>query len=34
MYKNYTMKQLVLPMNLEIKLQENDIAYHIISIIW
>lgn len=29
MYKNYTMKQLVLPMNLEIKLQENDIAYHI-----
>lgn len=29
MYKDYTMKQLVLPMDLEIKLQENDIAYHI-----
>lgn len=29
MYKDYTMKQLVLPMDLEIKLRENDIAYHI-----
>ncbi len=29
MYKHYTMNQLVLPLNLEIKLQENDIAFHI-----
>lgn len=29
MYKHYNMKQLVLPMDLERKLQENDIAYHI-----
>ena len=29
MYKHYNMKQLVLPMDLERKLQENDVAYHI-----
>ena len=29
MYRDYTMKQLVLPMDLEIKLQENDVAFHI-----
>src|SRR5690625_4387372 len=27
MYKNYNMNQLVLPIDLEVKLQENDIAY-------
>lgn len=29
MYKNYNMNQLVLPLDLEVKLQENDIAFHI-----
>ena len=29
MFKYYNMNQLVLPINLEVKLQENDIAYHI-----
>ena len=29
MFKDYNMNQLVLPMNLEIKLQENDIAFHL-----
>ncbi len=29
MFKDYNINQLVLPMNLEIKLQENDIAFHI-----
>lgn len=29
MYKDYNMNQLVLPLNLEIKLQKNDIAFHI-----
>lgn len=27
MYKNYNMNQLVLPINLEVKLQDNDIAF-------
>ncbi len=27
MFKHYTMNQVVLPLDLEIKLQENDIAY-------
>src|SRR5690606_38434451 len=29
MFKHYNMNQLVLPLNLEVKLQENDIAFHI-----
>lgn len=29
MFKDYNINQLVLPMDLEIKLQENDIAFHI-----
>ena len=29
MYKNYNMNQLVLPLDLEIKLQPNDIAFSI-----
>ena len=29
MFKYYNMNQLVLPLDLEIKLQENDIAFHI-----
>ncbi|MGV3464669.1 MAG: IS1182 family transposase [Heyndrickxia sp.] len=29
MFKNYTMNQLVLPVDLEVKLQDNDIAFHI-----
>ena len=29
MFKNYTMNQLVLPLDLEVKLQKNDIAFHI-----
>lgn len=27
MYKEYTMNQLVLPLDLEVRLQENDIAF-------
>ena len=27
MFKNYNMNQLVLPLDLEIRLQENDIAF-------
>lgn len=27
MFKDYTMNQIVLPLNLEMKLQEKDIAY-------
>src|SRR5690625_6304752 len=27
MFKHYTMNQIILPLNLEIKLQENDIAF-------
>ena len=27
MYQNYNMNQLVLPIDLEVKLQENDIAF-------
>ena len=29
MFKNYNMNQLILPLDLEMKLQENDIAFHI-----
>ena len=29
MFKNYNMNQIVLPLDLEKKLQENDIAFHI-----
>ena len=29
MFKDYTMNQLVLPIDLEVSLQENDIAFHI-----
>ncbi|WP_191560025.1 IS1182 family transposase [Metabacillus idriensis] len=29
MFKNYTMNQLVLPLDLELKLQKNDIAFHV-----
>ncbi|MEK5520862.1 IS1182 family transposase [Heyndrickxia sp. FSL W8-0423] len=29
MFKNYTMNQLVLPLDLEVKLQKNDIAFHV-----
>ncbi len=29
MFKNYTMNQMVLPLDLEMKLQENDIAFHV-----
>ena len=30
MFEHYNMNQLVLPLNLEVKLQENDIAFHIV----
>lgn len=33
MYKDYNMNQLVFPINLEVKLQENDIAFVIIDLI-
>ncbi len=29
MFKDYTMNQIVLPLDLEVKLQNNDIAYHV-----
>jgi transposase len=29
MFKNYIMNQLVLPLDLEVKLQQNDIAFHV-----
>lgn len=29
MFKDYNMNQLILPLNLEVKLQNNDIAFHI-----
>jgi transposase len=29
MFKNYNMNQLVLPLDLEVKLQKNDIAFHV-----
>ena len=29
MFKNYNMNQIVLPLDLEVKLQNNDIAFHI-----
>ncbi|MCI1589028.1 hypothetical protein [Heyndrickxia oleronia] len=28
MFKNYTMNQLVLPLDLEVKLQKNEFAFH------
>ncbi|WP_188386408.1 IS1182 family transposase, partial [Ornithinibacillus halotolerans] len=33
MFKHYTMKQVVLPLDLEIKLQENDIAYAVNNVV-
>ncbi len=33
MYKDYNINQLVLPMNLEIKIKENDIALHINNLV-
>lgn len=33
MYKNYNINQLVLPLNLEIKIQDNDIARHINNLV-
>lgn len=32
MYKEYTMKQLVLPLDLEVWLQENDIAFALVVV--
>ena len=29
MFKNYIMNQIVLPLDLEVKLQKNDIAFHV-----
>jgi transposase len=29
MFKNYNMNQVVLPLDLEVKLQNNDIAFHV-----
>lgn len=29
MFKDYNMNQLVLPLDLEVKLQKNDIAFHV-----
>ncbi len=29
MFKDYTMNQIVLPLDLEVKLQNNDIAFHV-----
>jgi len=33
MFKNYTMNQVILPLDLEIKLQENDIAYAVNNVV-
>lgn len=36
MFKNYNLNQLILPLDLEMKLQENDIAFsihHLVEII-
>ena len=33
MYKNYNINQLVLPLNLEIKIQDNDIARHVNNLV-
>lgn len=33
MYKNYNINQLVLPLNLEIKIQDNDIAKHVNNLV-
>ena len=33
MFKDYNMNQLILPLDLEIKLQENDIAFHIHNLV-
>jgi len=29
MFKDYTMNQLILPLDLEVKLPKNDIAFHV-----
>ncbi|RTQ93816.1 transposase, partial [Lysinibacillus telephonicus] len=29
MFKNYNMNQIILPLDLEVKLQNNDIAFHV-----
>ncbi|WP_214481684.1 transposase, partial [Bacillus sp. SM2101] len=33
MFKNYIMNQLVLPLDLEVKLQNNDIAFHVHNLV-
>ena len=33
MYKNYKINKLVLPLNLEIKIQDNDIARHVNNLV-
>ena len=33
MYKDYNMNQIILPLDLEVKLQENDIAFHIHNLV-
>ncbi|WP_339214446.1 hypothetical protein [Ornithinibacillus sp. FSL M8-0202] len=33
MFKHYTMNQVVLPLDLEVKLQENDIAYAVNNVV-
>ncbi|WP_199256810.1 transposase, partial [Alteribacillus sp. YIM 98480] len=33
MFKHYTMNQVILPLDLEIKLQENDIAYAVNDVV-
>ncbi|MFD1706729.1 hypothetical protein ACFSCZ_08285 [Siminovitchia sediminis] len=33
MFKDYNMNQVVLPLDLEIKLQENDIAYAVHDVV-
>lgn len=30
MFKKYTMNQIVLPLDLEVKLQDNDIVFHVV----
>lgn len=33
MFKNYTMNQLILPLDIEMKLQANDIAFHVHNLV-
>ena len=33
MFKNYIMNQIFLPLDLEVKLQKNDITEHVIAIL-